>query len=400
MQNFAQSSLFDDLSEHNQNDLNYQNETKSELVPEFSVSETTALFNQIFETATPTIRVIGEIANFKINQNKWIFFDIKDEESSLGCFASVFQISPNNLENGMKVALVANPKITKWGKFSLTVQNIQPIGEGAIKRAFELLRTKLDREGIFAPERKRILPDLPQKIGVISSVDAAGYKDFIKIIGERMSGMEIIVAPVQVQGEVAARQICNALQYFNEESNVEIIAILRGGGSRDDLVAFDDENLVRAIASSRAPILTGIGHEIDTTLADLAADFRASTPSNAAEILVPDKREILSSVDFRLNNLLNEVELNLANASEILEQDLHEILMQTEKALSRDMQKFNLLNANLLNLNPREILHRGYAILRSESGEILRTKPQINDKITIENAKYLIESEVKNVREK
>lgn len=368
--------------------------------PEFTVSEALAVFNQIFETATPTITIIGEVANFKVNQGKWVFFDLKDDESSLGCFMSIYNLRVA-VEDGMKIAVVARPTLTKWGKFSLTVQSIKPVGEGSIKRALELLRAKLDKEGLFAPERKRVLPELPQQIGVISSVDAAGYKDFIKIVGKRMGGLSIVVAPVQVQGDGAAEQIISAIKHFNEMAKPpEVIALIRGGGSRDDLIAFDDEKLVREIAASRVPIITGVGHEIDTTLADLVADVRASTPSNAAEILVPDRREILATVNAKFDGLLGGMLTRLEQTGSEIFDGLDHMKRTTENLISQIENRFNLLNDSLQHLNPREVLRRGYTIARTENGEILRGKPQISDKIIIENLIFLIESEVKNVREK
>ena len=368
--------------------------------PVFGVSDAVALFNQILETATSHITVVGEVANFKVNHGKWVFFDIKDQESTLSCFMSVFNLRIA-LEDGMKVAVTARPNVTRWGKFSLTVQTVRPLGDGSIKRSFELLRAKLDQEGLFSPERKRTLPDLPRTIGIISSIEAAGYADFIKIVGERFSGLVIQVAHVPVQGDGAAERMIAALNYFNElASPPEVIALLRGGGSRDDLVAFDDEPLVRAIARSRIPVITGVGHEIDVTLADLVADVRASTPSNAAEVLVPDKREILAEVDFRLHKLLDRTEQNLVFAEKNVHQDLREILLRTENILTHNEQKFHMLRSTLASLNPREILRRGYAIIRDAEEKVLREKPQISDTIIIESLKYLIEGEVKNVREK
>ncbi len=261
--------------------------------PEFTVSQAIAVFNQILETATPNIIVTGEVANYKVNQGKWVFFDLKDETGILSCFMPVWQLRVA-IQDGMKVKARARPNVTKWGRFSLTVLAIQPIGEGSIKKSFELLKAKLSKEGLFDQSRKRPLPTLPRHIGVISSVDAAGYKDFIKIITARMGGMTIDVISTQVQGAVAADQIIAAVRQFNELSDPpEVLAILRGGGSRDDLAVFDDEKLARTVAASRIPTITGVGHEIDTTLIDLVADKRASTPSNAAEILVPDRRELI-----------------------------------------------------------------------------------------------------------
>jgi exodeoxyribonuclease VII large subunit len=354
----------------------------------------------MFETATPSITVIGEVANFKVNQNKWVFFDVKDEESSLGCFMSAFNLRVA-VEDGMQVAVTARPTVTKWGKFSLTVQEIKPVGEGSIKRAFELLRAKLDNEGLFALERKRPLPVLPAKIGVISSVDAAGYKDFIKILGQRFGGIEISVINTQVQGQPAAEQIIAALGQFNEMAEPpEVIAILRGGGSRDDLAVFDDEPLVRALAASRVPTITGIGHEIDVTLADLAADARASTPSNAAEILVPDRREIVAELDERLRHLMTHANNNLVQAEQFVAAACAKMSTTITRRLDKFDARLELMTATLRQLDPRTILRRGYAIVRDETGRIVRGGVKVGAKLVIENLDNLIETEVKNVRKK
>jgi exodeoxyribonuclease VII large subunit len=371
-----------------------------EIHPEFTVSGALDLFNQMFATATPTIRIVGEVANFKINQGKWVFFDLKDADASLGCFMSAWQLRVP-VENGMQVKITATPKLTKWGKFSLTVTHIQPVGEGAILRAFELLRAKLDREGLFEPARKRALPEIPQHIAVISSTDAAGYHDFIKIINARFSGLQIDVAHVQVQGDAAADQIRGALQYFNLRANLpEVIVILRGGGSRDDLIAFDDEPLVREIAASRVPVLTGIGHEIDTTLADLAADQRASTPSNAAEILVPDRREIIDKIRYEQRHLLDHITFQLEQNLQTVQDQRAKMADQLDQIFQRDVTRFQNLRSVLNQLNPAKILARGYAIVRDERGLVVRDQVKIGDQLIIENAYNLIETEVTNVREK
>ena len=259
--------------------------------PEFklSVAEFVDTLNQNLEYSYSGVTVVGEVSSFKVNQGKWVFFDLKDDESVLNCFLSVFQLRVP-LEDGMKIAVKGVPKLTKWGKFSFTVQNILPVGEGSIKKSFELLKAKLEKEGLFDPEKKRPLPENLEKIGVISSPEAAGYADFVKILNERWGGLKIKVAKTQVQGLVASDQIIRALKYFNEKNEVQIIAIIRGGGSADDLAVFNDENLVRAISASKIPVVTGIGHEVDVSLCDLAADIVGSTPSNVAQILSKDKK--------------------------------------------------------------------------------------------------------------
>ena len=226
-------------------------------VPVFSVAQAVATFNQILDAAVPLVEVVGEVANFKVNQGKWVFFDLKDQECLLSCFMPVYQLRVA-VEDGMRVQVLARPNVTKWGKFSLTVQSIRPVGKGSIKKSFELLRRKLADEGLFDDERKRTLPYLPQHIGVISSVDAAGYRDFIKIITARLGGLRIDVISTLVQGAEAPDQIIAAIRQFNQLADPpEVLAIIRGGGSRDDLVAFDDERLVRTIAASRIPTIVG-----------------------------------------------------------------------------------------------------------------------------------------------
>ncbi|GHU08547.1 exodeoxyribonuclease 7 large subunit [Alphaproteobacteria bacterium] len=349
----------------------------------FSVSDAAAVINQTLEYAYPFITVVGEVANHKVSGGKWVFFDIKDDEMNLKCFAVAWQMRVP-VEDGMQVQVVARPRLTKYG-FSLNIEAVKPVGEGSIKKAFEMLRAKLDAEGLFAPERKRVLPDLPGHIGVISSTDAAGYKDFIKIVSARFSGMHIEVADTAVQGDAAADQIIRALKYFNESENPpEVIAILRGGGSRDDLVTFDDEKLVRAIAASRVPTIIGVGHEVDITLADLAADVRASTPSNAAEILVPDRREIAASVDTSLKQALRgylgyleAIESNIVDKYAIISQKCAYAIENTENRLK-------YLISSLRQVDPQTVLRRGYAVVRDKKGHILRLTPGVGDNIAVE----------------
>lgn len=340
---------------------------------QLSVSDFIALTNQTLEYAYPTVVIEGEVASFKINQGKYVFFDLKDGEASVGCFMMAFQLRMP-VEDGMKVIITASPKLTRAGKFSLTIRSIRPSGEGALKKSFELLRAKLATEGIFASERKRPLPSAPQRIAVVSSTQAAGYADFIKILNDRWGGMHIDVAQVQVQGQSAPDQMIRALQYFNsQESLPEVIVVIRGGGSADDLAAFNDEQLVRQIASSRVPTLVGVGHETDTTLADLAADVRAATPSNAAQILVPDKHEIIRAARLRASSagtqLLNRISDQIRSTGQQLEDMYERFEYRFEQAETATRQLLRIL----AQVDPRVALRRGYAILRGTQavGEIV-----------------------------
>lgn len=367
--------------------------------PEFTVSQAVAVFNQILGTATPTVTVVGEVANYKVNQGKWVFFDIKDEACSLSCFMPLYQLRMA-VEDGMRVIVVAKPQITKWGRFSLTVHSIRPVGEGSIKKSFELLKKKLAAEGLFDAARKRPLPRLPQHIGVISSVDAAGYRDFIKIISARQGGLTIDVISTQVQGEAAPDQLIAAVHQFNEMANPpEVLAILRGGGSRDDLVAFDDERLVRAVAASRIPTISGVGHEIDTTLIDLVADRRASTPSNAAELLVPDKRELIAQADDCLGQMVHALEQQVNGYRSSFRLSLDQLNQAVTRWLNEVELKAGALSQTLTAYDPRSVLRRGYALVWTEQRHLMRSAVT-GDRLTIETERQLIETEVTNVRDK
>ena len=337
----------------------------SDAVQVYSVSDFQAICNQILETAFTGVVIEGEVSSFKKNQNKYIFFDLKDDQSSMGCFMMAYALR-FPLEDGMKVRVRAIPKLTNWGKFSLTVQAIMPVGEGNIKKSFELLKKKLTAEGLFAPEKKRPLPPEIRKIGVISSTQAAGYADFCKILNERWGGLEVLTAHTQVQGMVAADQIIRALNYFNERGEVDVIAVIRGGGSADDLAVFNDEALVRAIAASKIPVITGIGHEVDESLCDLAADVVASTPSNAAQMLSHDRKEVVAAIKgniLRINNLLN------TKFDQIVTENRNEV-----KRVARDIVvKITTIENTVASqrkileqLNPDNVLKRGYALIRGE----------------------------------
>lgn len=357
-----------------------------------SVSDFVALTNQTLEYAFPGVAIEGEVSEYKVSQGKWIFFKLKDDESAIDCFLPAWQLRVP-VEEGMKVIVQGTPKLTKWGRFSVTVRAIRPSGEGAIKKSFELLKAKLEAEGLFASERKRPLPAIPQHIAVISSTEAAGYADFIKILNDRWGGMRVEVAHVQVQGDAAPDQMIRALKYFNErEVTPDVIVLIRGGGSADDLAAFNDEQLVRAIAASRVPTLVGVGHEVDVSLADFAADVRAATPSNAAQLLVPDRRELVrntrNQVASLIPTMLRAVEQTSLNISDLLRQGITRIEDRLER-LSRDLDNRRQV---LAQLNPETVLARGYALLRGQ--------PVVGETIEVETARVILEAEVKHVREK
>lgn len=341
--------------------------------PKFQVSDFVAIVNQTLDYAYPLVEVEGEVASFKVNQGKFVFFDLKDEQASVGCFMMLFQLRMP-IEDGMKVVVTATPKLTQWGKFSLTVKAVRPSGEGSLKKSFELLRKKLEQEGLFADERKRVLPKIPQHIGVISSPQAAGYADFIKILNDRWGGLRVDVAATTVQGADAPDQIIRALNYFNtQETLPEVIVLVRGGGSADDLSAFNDEQLVRAIAASRVPVLTGIGHEVDTSLCDLAADLRAATPSNAAQLLVPNRQDVIDSTRMQVQGLVPHVVSAVERLRRQIEGTVENAAMAAERKSQQYREHLAYVRNVMAQLDPARVLERGYALVRGKlavGGEI------------------------------
>lgn len=358
----------------------------------YSVSDFLAVFNQVAETAFPVVDIEGEVASFKVNQGKYVFFDVKDSSGSLNCFMTLWQLR-TPIEDGMKVIVTATPKLTAWGKFSLTVRAIRPSGEGAIKKSFELLKQKLADEGLFDEVRKRPLPAWPKRVAVISSTQAAGYADFMRIVDDRWAGLELEVANVQVQGAAAPDQIINALSYFNGREDLpEVIVIIRGGGSADDLAAFNDEKLARAIAASRVPTLVGVGHETDESLADLVADRRAATPSNAAQILVPDKAEVARGLDLRVRSVLPPLERAIDRRLDELSQAFETALTTVARYIDQKLDQVTATGVLLAELNPQTVLARGYALLRGQAA--------VGETVELETSQVIMKAEVKNVRKK
>lgn len=343
---------------------------------ELGVSEFVALLNQTLDYAYPGVVITGELANLRVSKNRWVYFDLKDEQSSVKFFGTVHQL-PGPLEEGMMLRVRGQPRLHNLYGFSVNVQSLQPAGEGTIKRAAELLQAQLAKEGLFEPARKRFLPHPPQRIGLIASRQSAAYADFIKIINARWAGLEIDHIDVQVQGEPAPAQIVGAIRHFNGmASPPEVLVLIRGGGSPEDLAAFSTEQVTRAVAASRIPTLVAIGHEIDTSLAELAADQRGSTPSNAAEMLVPDRQQALQtlqSTGVRLAEL-GQQRLLVARQSvraqrEALDTVVAACLASAHTQLTAQQQ---LLTA----LSPQAILQRGYSLVRFKD-RLVRTATEL-----------------------
>jgi exodeoxyribonuclease VII large subunit len=306
---------------------------------------------------------------------------------------------PGPLEDGMLLQVRGAPRLHPLYGFSVNIQTIQPVGEGSIKKAAQLLEAKLAAEGLFDPSRKRSLPYPPRRIGLITSGESAAYRDFIKILNARWGGVEIDLVDVQVQGELAPAQIVAALSHFETSELVDVIVLTRGGGSAEDLATFSTEQVTRAVAGSRIPTLVAIGHEVDISLAELAADQRASTPSNAAELLVPDKKHFLENLqDIRIQ-LGQLTETGLRDTADLLEEKCLSIQTGWDR-LFEDWQQGLAVKRQLLEaFNPQTALRRGYAIVRSAAGKVVRSGKHIKsgEKLKLELADSLIDTAVRKI---
>lgn len=338
----------------------------------FSPSDFVAVLNQTMEYAYPLVTIEGELANVRVSRGKWIYFDIKDEQASVKCFGTVYML-PGPIEEGMVVRIVASPRLHSLYNFSLNLQSITPVGEGSLKRAADLLFEKLSKEGLFEPSRKRTVPFAPQTVGLITSKESAAYADFNKIINERWGGVHIMHYDVQVQGEPAVGDIVRAIDAMNQLPNPpEVLIITRGGGSADDLAAFGAEQVVRAVAASRIPTLVAIGHEVDLSLAELAADMRASTPSNAAQLLTPDKKEVLQTLREQKRGMGELLSAQLTVAKQYLKDARVEISHRLEQAYAIAEQTLARSSDLLEALNPESALKRGYAVIRT-GGKVVKS---------------------------
>ena len=312
---------------------------------------------------TEEIQIEGEVSSFQMSHysgNKWIFFDLKDEEqeSKLRCFSNIFVLRKSglSLDDGMRIIVTGKARVSlKSGMFSIQVSAIELSGQGQLLQAFQALKNKLSAEGLFLESRKRELPQFPQHIGLITSRDAAAYSDFLKVLNHRMGGLDISFHHAQVQGSQAVTSILKALHRLNHIPEIEVIVITRGGGSIDDLHAFNNEEVARAIYASSKPILCATGHERDETIAEYVADLRGSTPSNAAELITPHRQDLLQyleSTEYRLNNSIHQRLQNyyrsinrqttpLIQAVTQMRQNIHQVLFRFQHHLQTTQSRIH-----------------------------------------------------------
>jgi exodeoxyribonuclease VII large subunit len=360
----------------------------------YSPTDFVAVVNQTLEYAYPRVIIEGELADFRVSKNRWVYFDLKDENANVSFFGTVYQL-PGPLEDGLMVRVIGAPRLHPRFGFSVNLESLTPIGEGALKKTADLLYKKLTKEGLFDPKRKRSLSLAPQKVGLITAAKSAAYSDFIKILNERWGGVEILFADVYVQGDKAPLQLAAAIEYFNQTEQLEVLVITRGGGGAEDLAAFNDERVVRAVAASRVPTLVAIGHEVDISLAELAADVRASTPSNAAQILVPNRQHELSLLAQKQNAFQKFLGQEFMQQSRQLQDSQNLVQNVIEQVIGGEREK-HANHRRLISLfDPQAALRRGYAIV-SKGQTYIRSIKQVtnHDKLNVRLSDGTIQTEV------
>jgi len=307
----------------------------------------------------------GEISNFLHHTSGHMYFSLKDDNAILPAvlFRNVNKDLKFQMKDGIKIVCFGRISVyDKKGQYQLYIDRVEPKGIGALQLAFEQLKEKLRKEGLFDVSRKKPIPFLPTRVGVVTSPTGAAIRDILNIVRRRFSNVEIILNPVSVQGEGAKETIAEAIKLFNELKNIDVMIVGRGGGSLEDLWAFNEEVVARAIAASKIPIISAVGHEIDWTIADFVADFRAPTPSAAAELVIPEKQELVK----RINNALQRLKNYLTNQVIQYEQRLDELTGDVKSAIEHLIalknENFQNVIGRLEALSPLGVLSRGYSI--------------------------------------
>lgn len=361
-----------------------------------SVSALTRKIKILLEESFPALWVEGEISNYRPHHSGHFYFTLKDAEAQISCVmwrnrASILTFAIND---GMKVRVFGNLRLyEKTGRYQIDILSLQPAGLGELQLLFEQLKQKLKDEGLFDSKHKKEIPKYPSRIGVITSPTGAAIKDIISVFSRRSPAVEILLYGVKVQGEGAVEEISQAIKNLNEYGNLDTIILGRGGGSLEDLWPFNEEKVARAIFSSKIPIISAVGHEIDFTIADFIADLRAPTPSAAAELAAPDENElknqlryILKSMNSVVNERIDNFKTKIKTISrsyafrrpeDIIHQNFirvdeltHRIFMASANCITSNKENISKLQQQLRTLNPDNVLTRGYSMLFKE-GEII-----------------------------
>lgn len=390
----------------------------------WTVSELTAYIREMFELdyRLQDIEVTGEISNFTRAASGHLYFTLKDGTAQIKCVMWRTQAERLKFRPAEGDAVVARGRISVYdagGVYQLYAERLQPVGRGDLAVAFELLKEKLAAEGLFDGEHKQPIPRLPRKIGIVTSSGAAALRDILNVLQRRNPLVSVLIAPTLVQGEMAPPQIIRALQWLDDRDDIDTIIIARGGGSIEDLWAFNDERVARAVFAVRHPVISGIGHETDFTITDFVADLRAPTPSAAAELAVPDLSN-LQPVLLDLSDTMLEVITNSLAARREMVRARTQILWllsprraidansqhvdnlsdrltrSTHRVLERHAGRLAIAKAALAAVSPEATLARGFSIVRNADGRIIRTTAQTHagEKLIIQVSDGVFDAQV------
>lgn len=389
----------------------------------FSVTNLTSLIKELLEGSFTSITVEAEISGYRPNSSGHLYFTLKDENAQISAVmfrgkAAGLSFTP---KDGMKVRCTGTVSVyAQRGNYQLIISKMEQSGEGVILQLLEERKRKLSMEGLFDQNRKKKIPLFPKTIGVITSPTGAALRDILQITRRRNKTVNVVILPAQVQGEAAAKTIVSQIKYANDVSIADVLIVGRGGGSLEDLLPFSEEIVVRAVANSKIPVISAVGHEIDWALCDYAADLRAPTPSAAAEIAVPQLSDIKNELAFYSNELLmainrkierfklilksfnpDQMELRFRSIQQPLlgrlENAKNDLINSMENFLKEKRQKIRE-NANILEISsPKSILSRGYSMVKNESGNIVRSKKDIRsgESLKIYPAEGVIEATAK-----
>ena len=376
----------------------------------YSVTELTRNVRIILEDSFPAVWVEGEVSNFTLHTSGHMYLTLKDNTSQLSCvmFRGVNQKLKFKIKDGIQLICFGRISVyDKRGTYQLYIEEVEPKGLGALQLAFQQLKEKLEKEGLFDESHKVPIPFLPTCIGVVTSPTGAAIRDILNVTRRRFSNVEIIINPVRVQGKGAETEIADAIKEFNKLNRnpafgrqIDVMIVGRGGGSLEDLWAFNEEIVARAIYESLIPVISAVGHEIDYTISDLAADLRAPTPSAAAELVIPRKEELLGKIEVAVTRLKKEL-VNLFRQTRQRVDEFDKGLSAALRImLDSKRQDFRVSTGKLQALSPLAVLSRGYSITtKLPAGEILKDSKKVKkgDRIETKLGRGTFTSEVQEV---
>lgn len=376
----------------------YNLKPASPLHPILTVSQFTAQIREVLEEVFETVYVVGEVSNAKIYPSGHWYFSLKDQDATLPCvcFKAANASLKFKIEDGLM--LVTRGKLNVYpprGAYQMVVSSLEPVGIGEWQLAFEQLKEKLDKEGLLAPERKRPIPMMPRRIGVVTSTAGAALRDILSALARRNRFVNVVISPAKVQGEGSAEEVAQAIADLQQLPDVDVIIVARGGGSIEDLWSFNTEVVARAVAGSRIPIISGVGHETDITICDLAADLRAPTPTAAAELVAKGSAELLDRYTNLQKHILFTMQDRLSGARRKWERlsplnsllryqerlKRHQlkvanyrdrIIRRIDQSLSLSQHRWRQGHEKLMALGPLNVLSRGFSIIRKRDGTIVR----------------------------